>query len=350
MKKPRIKYGKWKDWKRPSFHFYFVLFTVIVTAVTVRVASEVSSLIEPLLNNPLHIHSVLLLLGFSLIIGYVLSFFIGMFLLKPIRKLQSAMNSVTEGDLTTHIEEKSRFDEIENINHSFNIMVKELRSTQAIQKDFVSNVSHEFKTPLSAIEGYATLLDDKSLSEEERADYVKEIISTTREMTELVSNLLLLSKIDNHTIDFKEEEFSLDEQIRKVVVLLEPRWSEKNIEFDVDLDAVTIRNNEILLTHVWRNLIENAIKFSPYNGRISLSLNKEGENIIFSVSDQGDGIKENDKKLIFDRFYQSDTSHKQEGNGLGLPLVSNILKLAHGTVTVENLEEKGCKFTVIIPE
>ncbi|MBQ7348670.1 MAG: HAMP domain-containing histidine kinase, partial [Clostridia bacterium] len=280
MKKPRIKYGKWKDWKRPSFHFYFVLFTVIVTVVTVWVASIFSSLIEKLIDNPLQIHSVLLLLGFSLVIGYILSFFIGMFLLKPISKLQSKMNEVTEGDLTINIEEKSRFDEIENIYHSFNIMMKELRSTQAIQKDFVSNVSHEFKTPLSAIEGYATLLEDKTITEEEREEYVKEILSTTREMTELVGNLLLLSKIENQAIDYKEEIFSLDEQIRKVVVLLEPKWSAKNIEFDVDFDDIDVKSNDVLLANVWRNLIENAIKFSPDGGRIEIVLKKRNNGII----------------------------------------------------------------------
>ena len=349
------KYGKWKDYKRPSFHFWFVLLTTAVVAVTIGISDTFATLVQQVMPESVKIPTIVFTLAFGLIIGSVLSACVGLMLLNPIRKIQSAMTDVTDGDLSVNIEEKSRLEEVENIYHSFNLMIKELRSNQAMQKDFVSNVSHEFKTPLSTIEGYATLLQESSLSQEEREEYAKEIANTTREMTELVGNILLLSKISNQAIDFKKEEFSLDEQIRKVVVNLEPRWSIKNIELDVEMENVKFFGNEVLLYNVWRNLIENAIKFSPNNGKVSICLKIDDKNIIFSVTDQGEGVKEEDKKLIFDKFYQSDTSHKQEGNGLGLSLVKNILELFSGSVCVnnvldENLCVKGCTFTVILPQ
>lgn len=352
MKKPNLKdyFGKWKDWKRPSFQFYFVLLVTLVIFVTIWLASLFSKLLEGALDSSISIPTIFLMVGFGLIIGLILTFFISLMLLKPIRSLQSAMNEVAEGNLDIKVEEKSYFDEIENINHSFNLMIKELNANQLIQKDFVSNVSHEFKTPLSTIEGYATLLQDKSLTDAEREEYAREIVSTTKDMTEFVGNILLLSKISNQAIAYPKQEFSLDEQIRKVVVSLESKWEEKNIELDVDLDSVIWLGNENLTSNVWRNLIENAIKFSPVGGKIGLSLKKQNGSVIFVVRDQGDGVKEEEMPYIFEKFYQADTSHKQEGNGLGLALVKNILDNFGGKVSVENLSPKGCKFTVTLPE
>jgi signal transduction histidine kinase len=280
------------------------------------------------------------MIAFGVVIGIILSFVIGLLLINPIKKLQSAMNEVAEGDLTITIEEKSLFDEIENINHSFNIMMKELRSNQMVQKDFISNVAHEFKTPLSTIDGYITLLQDESLSVEERNEYARIILETTASMSELVGNILLLSKTSNQGIVVDKNNFSLDEQIRKVVVLLEPKWSAKNIDFDVDLEEISVLSNENLMFNVWRNLIENAVKFTKESTKITLSLKTENDKIVFKVLDQGDGIDEDDKKYIFNKFYQADTSHKQEGNGLGLALVKDILTLFGGDIQKGNVAFK----------
>ena len=228
-------------------------------------------------------------------------------------------------------------------------MVRELGSTKEIQKDFISNVSHEFKTPLSAIEGYATLLQDKTISDSEREEYTEEIISTTRTMTELVTNILLLSRVENQAIDYKKEEYRLDEQIREVVVMLEPLWSAKNVEFDAELEEIKVTQNHALLINVWRNLIDNAIKFAPENSKIAVTLTNEQNDAVFTVTDEGDGINESEKELIFHKFYQSDTSRKQQGNGLGLPLVKRILELVGGSISVQNVEGNGCQFTVKIP-
>ena len=350
MKKDNLKTNtKWKNWKRPKFHFYFVLFATIVVMLTVAILGAFVNLVKDTILSGQNISSFFLMIAFGVVIGIILSFVIGLLLINPIKKLQSAMNEVAEGDLTITIEEKSLFDEIENINHSFNIMMKELRSNQMVQKDFISNVAHEFKTPLSTIDGYITLLQDESLSVEERNEYARIILETTASMSELVGNILLLSKTSNQGIVVDKNNFSLDEQIRKVVVLLEPKWSAKNIDFDVDLEEISVLSNENLMFNVWRNLIENAVKFTKEQTKITISLKTESNKIVFKVMDQGDGIDEDDKKYIFNKFYQADTSHKQEGNGLGLALVKDILTLFGGDITVENLLPNGCCFTAYLP-
>ena len=347
--KERLKaYGNWKTHKRPTFRFYFVLVVTLVVMISVSAASNFSSWIAYLGNIESQFEILLLLVGASLIIAFLLSAIVSRSLLRPIARLQDAMQSVTEGDFSVRMKENSRIEEVENINHSFNIMMKELCSNAEMQKDFMSNVSHEFKTPLSAIEGYATLLQDKTLTPEESEEYTREILSTTKLMSELVSNILLISKIENQVVDYKKAKFSLDEQIRHVVVLLEPKWSKKNINIDANLDNVAINSSQSLLMHVWRNLIENAIKFSPENGNVTINLTKKGGKVVFSVQDEGCGVK--DKTQIFNKFYQEDTSRKQQGTGLGLTLVKKILDIMGGDIQVENLSPKGCVFTVALTD
>lgn len=342
-------YGRWKSWKRPSFTFYFVIATTALVFVTVVLALVISNLIAEWSRFEENVWTFLVLIGASLIIGFGLSWLVGYFLITPISNLQSIMNKVAEGNLSVEVEEKNSIEEVENINHSFNLMIKELRSNYEMQKDFVSNVSHEFKTPINAIEGYATLLQDETLSEEEEREYVEKILLNTRRLSDLVGNILLLSKVDNQAIPASRATYSLDEQIRRAILYLEPKWEKKNILFDVELDTVDYYGNESLMLHIWTNLLDNAIKFSPEGGEVRVRLYEKDGNAVFSVSDQGAGIDENAKKHIFDKFYQSETSHKGEGNGLGLALVKRITDLAGGTVTAENLSLGGCRFEVIFP-
>ena len=159
----------------------------------------------------------------------------------------------------------------------------------------------------------------------------------------------MLSKVDNQSIQTKQTTFRLDEQVRQSIVLLEPEWSKKNIEFDVDLQSITYTGNESVLLHVWNNLIGNAVKFNPEDGYIGIRLSEDEKHIQFVVEDNGPGIPESALKHVFDRFYQSDSSHEAEGNGLGLALVKQIVKANDGTVSVENLPGKGCRFTVTLP-
>lgn len=288
---------------------------------------------------------------FGVVLGGALTSYMSKWVFDPITKLGKAMQRVAEGDFDVRLDSEHRFREISEIYANFNLMVKELGATEILQTDFVSNVSHEFKTPINAIEGYATLLQGADEeSPEEQTIYIDKILLNTRRLSKLVGNILLLSKVDNQSIQKKQTTFRLDEQIRQSIVLLEPEWSKKNIEFDVDLQSITYTGNESVLLHVWNNLIGNAIKFDPENGYIGIKLLKDNDQIRFTIEDNGPGISEDAQKHVFDRFYQSDSSHEAEGNGLGLALVKQIVKANEGEVSVKNLTDKGCRFTVTLPE
>lgn len=256
------------------------------------------------------------------------------------------MQQVAAGEFDLELHEEQRFKELEDIYESFNRMTKELKATEILQTDFVSNVSHEFKTPINAIEGYATLLQgSENEGRELQEKYIGKILSNTHRLSNLVGNILLLSKVDNQAIPTKPSTYRLDEQIRQAILQLEPEWEKKEIELDVELERIEYTGNEVLLMHVWNNLIGNAIKFDPQGGMVRIRLWKNDERILCTVEDNGPGIKPGDEAHIFDRFFQSDSSHKEEGNGLGLALVKQIVKAEGGQVTVANME-KGCRFTI----
>ena len=208
-------------------------------------------------------------------------------------------------------------------------------------------VKHD-KTPINAIEGYTTLLQNAENIDGTESDYIEKILLNTRRLSSLVSNILLLSKIENQSIPAHKETYRLDEQIREVILALESAWEQKEIDFDVDLEEIHYFGNENLMYHVWMNLIGNAIKFSPQAGIVKVRLFEKENKIHFFIEDEGAGLSEEAKKHIFDKFYQADTSHKQEGNGLGLALVKRILAMTGGEVFAENLPVKGCRFTVIL--
>ena len=344
-----VKKRKWKIKKLGGFHFYFTILVSAVVLVSVGIASFFSKHFEEWWEEVVKIPIYLPLLLISLIIGWVVSFFVGKIMLNPIKMVQKAMNQVVDGNFNVEIEENAWVDEMEDIFHVFNLMMREIRSTEVIQTDFVSNVSHEFKTPLTAIEGYATLLQDDQLSEEERKEYIERILRNTSRMSEMVGNILLLSKLDNQAIEYQNVMFDLAEQIRQTIVLLEPKWSEKQVEFDVDMEEIQYFGNEGITARIWSNLIGNAVKFSPEKGKITLRLSRHNGYVCFTIADEGKGVDEKAIKYIFDKFYQSDTSRKQEGNGLGLALVKKILDVNGGEVEVENLEPCGCKFIVRLP-
>ena len=228
-------------------------------------------------------------------------------------------------------------------------MVKELGATETLQTDFISNVSHEFKTPINAIEGYASLLQDHQQSQAEQDAYIEKILFNTHRLSTLTGNILLLSKINNQSIHPQRTVFRLDEQVRQAIVALEQKWTEKDIDFDVELDKISYSGYESLLIHVWSNLIDNAIKFDPHGGMIALRLRQEDGFAVFTINDNGPGVAPEDQERVFHKFYQSDSSRVMDGNGLGLPLVKKIVEFSGGTVTLENLPEAGCRFTVRLP-
>ena len=285
---------------------------------------------------------------FSVVVGGAVTNYITHSFIDPITRLGKAMKEVAGGNFHVTMQSDSKLKEVRDIYESFNRMVKELGNTETLQTDFISSVSHEFKTPINAIEGYASLLQDHHQSPEEQETYIEKILFNTRRLSTLTGNILLLSKIEHQSIQTRQNWYRLDEQIRQSIVMMEPKWSEKEIEFDVDMMDVEYLGNENLICHVWDNLLSNAIKFSPCGGTIYIRMMPEGEKIRFSIENEGPQISEYSMKHIFDKFYQGDSSHKQEGNGLGLALVKQILNLCKGTVSVENIPGSGCRFTVIL--
>lgn len=338
-----------------DLQIYFILMAVLIILLTLACVTILAVLMGYFLGImlPIEIPSITLpLIGWSLLFIVIISAAYTAFLthriFDPVRTLSAAMKQVTAGNFHLTISTESKVNEIRDIYRNFNLMIRELSATEILQTDFVSNVSHEFKTPLGAIEGYATLLQDSQLTPEEHDDYVEKILYNTRRLSGLVGNILLLSKVENKAIQSSRTVYRLDEQIRQCILALETRWEAKNLELDVDLDSIDYLGNESLMQHVFSNLIDNAVKFSPEGGVLTLRLYRERDRILFTVADQGPGIAPGSEKHIFEKFYQNDTSHKAEGNGLGLSLVKRILDVSEGTVRAENLPEGGCRFTVTL--
>lgn len=286
---------------------------------------------------------------FSVVVGGAVTNYITHSFIDPITRLGKAMKEIAGGNFHVTMQSDSKLKEVRDIYESFNRMVKELGNTETLQTDFISSVSHEFKTPINAIEGYASLLQDHHQSPEEQETYIEKILFNTRRLSTLTGNILLLSKINNQSIRPQRTVFRLDEQIRQAIVALEQKWTEKNIDFDVELDKVMYSGYESLLLHVWSNLIDNAIKFDPPGGMICLCLRQTGDEAVFTIDDNGPGVAPEEQKRIFHKFYQSDSSREMSGNGLGLALVKQIVEFSGGTVSVENLPEAGCRFTVRLP-
>lgn len=285
----------------------------------------------------------------SILSGAAIAVGLSKIFVSPMMKLGDAMRKVAGGDFTVHLDCTSKIRDVREVYGSFNTMVKELGNTETLQTDFVSNVSHEFKTPINAIEGYASLLQDSQLTDEQKNAYIDKIIFNTRRLSDLVGNILLLSKVNNQTISLKASTFRLDEQVRQSILALESKWEKKEIEFDIDLDEIEYTGYENLLSHVWLNLIDNAVKFSPQNGQIRIRLKQLAGSVTFSIWDNGLPIPEADIGRIFNKFYQGDNSHASEGNGLGLALVRKIVAAAHGTINVTSSEDAGTEFVVALP-
>lgn len=280
----------------------------------------------------------------SLIIGSLLFLLAGKMFVKPISKLTQATERIADGDFDIEIK-TNRKDEIGNLISSFNMMAGELKSIEILRNDFISDISHEFKTPLTSIEGYTKLLKD--CSDEERSQYIDIITEETKRLSILSTNILTLNSIENENYPIYTEEFSLDEQIRKAILLLENKWIEKEIEWDIELDSIKFKGNKNLMYQVWINLIDNAIKFSEIGGVIEIKLS-DADNPILSIRDEGNGIDLEDNKRVFEKFYKADKSRNSDGNGLGLSIVKRIVKMHNGEITLESKVGEGTKVIVTL--
>lgn len=269
--------------------------------------------------------------------------------IRTIEEISKATKAVADGDFSVQLSLDIPVEEFQNMVKNFNAMTKQLASTELLRNDFIANVSHEFKTPLAAIEGYTTLLQKKGLSEEKRLEYTERILHNTKRLSTLTGNILLLSKLENQEVGIERETFCLDEQIREVILPFEDQWTEKNIELDIDLDNADYSGSKELLAQVWQNIFGNAIKFTPPNGKICVQLRVKTDRVQVSVSDNGSGMDEQTQKRIFEKFYQGDKSRTASGNGLGLTLAKRIVDLHDGEIAVTSKEGIGSTFIVTLP-
>ncbi|MBB6625443.1 HAMP domain-containing sensor histidine kinase [Clostridium gasigenes] len=315
------------------------------------IISDISSNYTNEQVNQIHQRSILIMstLIICVIIGSILMFFATKTISKPIKYISNITKEVSKGNFDISIDYEST-DEIGTLAKNFNLMIVELKNMEYLRKDFISNVSHEFKTPISSIQGFVEMIKNKDLPEEKRDAYIDIIIEETERLSNLSSNMLRISRLDNQSIPNKITEFSLDEKIRKVILLLEDRWDKKNLELDINLESVMFKGDEDLIEQVWINLIENAIKFSEDGGKISVELKNLEEDVVVKVSDTGIGISEESKERVFERFYQGETSHSKVGNGLGLAIVKRIIEICRGEIEIESCVGKGTIFIIRLPK
>jgi signal transduction histidine kinase len=268
---------------------------------------------------------------------------------RPMRCLSEAAKKIAQGDFSIRIvplRKDGKKDFVEIMFDDFNTMVQELESIEVLKNDFIANVSHEIKTPLSIIQNYATALQDETLAQRERQEYIKTIVTSSQKLSDLVSNILKLNKLENQKIVPAVFPYDLSEQIRRCVLAFEDLWERKNINFTADLDEITVCYDESMLEMVWNNLISNAIKFTAPGGSISVTLKKLVGFAVVRITDSGCGMDEETQRHIFDKFYQGELSHSLEGNGLGLALVKKALDISGAKISVLSKTGEGSTFTI----
>ena len=284
------------------------------------------------------------------LIGTVAAAIFTKWVLLPMNEMIHATKRISKGDFKVKIQET--FDEHSDfgiLQRSFNHMASELDGIEMFRNDFINNFSHEFKTPIVSIQGFAHQLKAGGLTPEEEREYIRIIADESDRLAKMSTNILLLSKLENQAIVTDKSEFWLDEQLRTCLVLLEKQWGPKNIELNLELDEVKYYFNENMLSQVWLNLFGNAIKFTPEGGTVTCALFADSQTVTIKINDTGIGMNEDTVRHIFDKFYQGDTSHTGDGNGIGLNIVSRILYLCGGSIKVESESGKGSTFIVTLP-
>lgn len=317
----------------------FVLTSTTLLTITVHLLTKNVTVFTGFLNTWFG-------LIFLINLGFLSPLILVKQLVKPLEKLNFASEKLAHNEFDIELDYHGRIKELDAVFKNFQVMAEELSSIETMRFDFVSNVSHEFKTPLAAIEGCVTVLQNDDLSKSEKEEYLNRIMSSTQCLSSLVSNILMLNKLENLTIQPEILTYRLDDQILQILLQQETVWNSKDIYFDLQLEEINYTGTKHLLYHVWSNLISNAVKYTPNHGKILIILQNMNDQIIFSITDSGIGISEKDLRHIFEKFYQADTAHKKDGNGLGLAQVKKILDMTGNSITVKSKINKGSTFSV----
>lgn len=265
---------------------------------------------------------------------------------KPVDEILEITNKITRGNFNINFKPR-KFSIFNKIGTDLTVMAEELSSIETLRTDFVSNVSHELKTPLAVLQNYGALLEEPNLPEEKRIEYAKSINRVTRHLSELITNILKLNKLEAQKLSPSLRKCNVSETLCESLITFESEWDNKNLEIDADIEEdVYISSDPEMLMIIWANLFSNALKFTPEGGKINVNLKKNGNHVTVSVSDTGCGMDEATMKRIFDKFYQGDTSHSEKGNGLGLALVKRVIDMLGAEIEVESAPGAGSTFTV----
>ena len=334
--------------------FWVVLALIVVSAALAMALYGLIGYVARTLSVPVRQDAYMLAvpliaLLISGILGTVLSVVINRRYLRPLSQLLAATRAMANGDFTVRVPLPQQRGEVTEYIGSFNKMAEELSSLEILRTDFINTFSHELKTPIISIRGFARLLQSESLSAEQKRLYTDTIIRESERLSSMSTNILLLSQYENTEILSGKSMFDLDEQIRRCIQLQERAWLGKNITMIGELEEVRFFGNEDMVSHIWTNLIANAIRFTPEGGQITVMLRSEAEQVVFSVSDTGIGMDHETQHHIFDKFYRADSSSQSSGNGLGLAIVHRVVTLCGGRIEVVSRPQEGATFTVTLP-
>lgn len=327
----------------------------IYLSISVMILSVMATELLIFINRTVDFHredqDLIIAIGMIPIMGiiiFLLMSIITKIIERRISILISGVNQVSDGNFEVQLDYK-KAGEYTQVYKNFNLMVKELNTNQHAQQEFMNNFSHEFKTPITSINGFAKLLLESKITEEEKKQYLEIIAEESERLAGLAQNTLLLNKVETQQIIVDKKVISLDEQIKQCIILLSSSWKNKKIDMIIELEAVEYIGNSELLKQVWINLLSNAIKFTTEGGTIIISMRKMSEKLVVEISDSGIGISDEIIKHIFEKYYQADNSHSIHGYGLGLAIVKRIIDLYEGKISAESVEGKGTTFIVELP-
>lgn len=347
-----MKVLKWIN----NYFIFFMLVAFVITCCTMLFVSILSDTMNITLTNEninmaarlTFLNVVIISLIFCIIDGIRRKLTVE----RPVKHITEAAEKIIEGDFSVRIESQRKLgsdDTFNRIIDCFNKMAEELGSVETLRTDFIANVSHEMKTPLAVMQNYGTLLQSPGLSEEKRIEYAKGVTEGSRRLADMMTNILKLNRLENQQIYPQATEFDLGEQICECLLQYENVWESSNIEISTDItEDVRVKADAELLSLVWNNLFSNAFKFTGEGGEVSVTLSVTEKYAVVKVSDTGCGMSSETGAHIFEKFYQGDTSHSIQGNGLGLALVKRVIDIMQGEISVDSTVGKGTTFTVKI--
>ena len=292
---------------------------------------------------------VLVSLLFCLVVATVLIYVVWPLMFRPLDNVIKSMGKAAEGDFSGEVSTKRCHGDVRTLVVSYNNMLSELSGIEMFREDFISNFSHELKTPIVSINGFAGQLLRDDLSDEKRREYEEMIVSETEKLTNMSSSVLLLTKLESQGMVSGQKWFPLDEQLRECLLRFQSEWERKNLELDLELEPVSCYGSPKMLEHIWNNLISNAVKFSYPGGELGLGCRSIPGAVEAYVCDSGPGMDDKTMKHIFEKFYQGDSAHASAGNGLGLSIVKRVVELSSGQIKIRSAPGIGSIFTVTLP-